>query len=353
MRRRVEYPSPSVGRLMGSASFYKYCPARRAVEILRTRILRFTPPLFFNDPFEFRPSLLGRAIGDGEVYDRELLDLNSLQPLGILHDIVSRFNDRVGILSLTADCRNLLMWSHYGENHSGAAIEFDASNNFFKSATSDDGLLNVLGKVKYTDKRPTLTDAFLRSVNYQFLSARWSAWLTLLAERHDLFFTKSKQWAHEREWRLVRQLKSGDDAVLSRLARLSGHGLRGAIPSNLRTIDPSELRSVPAEAIRSVILGACCRRQGTGDIDGLEEVVWKVILSDRSLSHVKVKRAVLSPTRYEVVVFDTEDPDELRRHLPQQEVQWYEAGFAGREAAKADLESGTVRPCVFSIEEFL
>ncbi|MEJ8827109.1 DUF2971 domain-containing protein [Variovorax humicola] len=41
-------------------------------------------------------------------------------------------NRNVGVLSLTEDPINELMWAHYANSHSGFAVGLDMSNEFFQ-----------------------------------------------------------------------------------------------------------------------------------------------------------------------------------------------------------------------------
>lgn len=96
----------------------------------------------------------------------------------------STLRHKIGILSLTEDPLNVVMWSHYGDNHTGVAIEFDARHRWFN--------------------RPrTQTDEFLRlrPVNYVDLSLRDRTFPQVAEE--NLLLTKSVEWAYEREWRLL------------------------------------------------------------------------------------------------------------------------------------------------------
>lgn len=333
-------------------SIYKYFSARRGVEFIEKRIIRFTPPLFFNDPFEFRPCLSTWSTGSYKSLDQELIELNCNLPVSPLQDIVSRINERVGILSLTEDSKNLLMWSHYAENHSGIVIEFKADHPFFTKEKLDSGLLNVFGKINYSERRPIVTAELLRELNYQILSPTWSGWLSILQQKHDLFFTKSKDWSYEREWRLIRQLYSYESIPKLLSLHLGLYGLTGAFPSNARTVSEEELHAVPADAISSVIIGALGRREGSGGIDGIEEVLWRIVLTTEELQHVKIKRAILAPDRYELTIIDTENQDELRRFLPNVECNAYVIGFAGRSAVEADIKNGINRPNLFTVDKY-
>ena len=85
-----------------------------------------------------------------------------------------------GILSLTTNRNNFLMWSHYTESHKGICIGFDVNK-------VNDIVSGTLGSVVYDDKLPI---KHLNSNVIEFITG--------------LLFTKSKVWEYEDEYRLVK-----------------------------------------------------------------------------------------------------------------------------------------------------
>lgn len=86
----------------------------------------------------------------------------------------------VGVLSLTTDNSNVLMWSHYAKNHSGICLGFERNNN------------NLLGsiktkKVRYLKHRPRVS--LLETMHEKY------------GKMDEMLFRKSKHWVHEKEWR--------------------------------------------------------------------------------------------------------------------------------------------------------
>ena len=75
-----------------------------------------------------------------------------------------------GILCLTEDPKNILMWSHYAANHTGVCLEFYRANG---------------SKLK-SDARPV-----------RYVSSRYQG------KGSDLVFDKFVGWQYEREWRLL------------------------------------------------------------------------------------------------------------------------------------------------------
>jgi Protein of unknown function (DUF2971) len=150
----------------------------------------------FNDPFDcVVPSLLetpGTVIKryleefvdrhfskapDAEKIEKlsELMSVSALE--GIRRDLQDDV-DKAGVLSFSKIRDDILMWSHYADKHKGLCLEFDGSANciFFGEAQP----------VEYTDYTPLP-----------------------LNENPDrqmtrIILTKSKHWAYEQEYRIVR-----------------------------------------------------------------------------------------------------------------------------------------------------
>lgn len=119
----------------------------------------------------------------GEIPATELL--NKLAELE--RDAFAKKIQRIGILSLSEVNDNILMWSHYAEQHRGLCVELPRVSQ------------NMLAKnehtlpVRYSVKKPII------SVNEQLLGDE-----SLKKEiKRSLIYTKSADWAYEREWRFV------------------------------------------------------------------------------------------------------------------------------------------------------
>lgn len=170
----------------------------RLQETLFESKLYFATPSQFNDPFEFKPK---RMSADSSDLD-ELLVKKYIDPsLDLLYQAVCTELDNFGICCFSEKRNDILMWSHYSEKHTGACLEFDTNNEFFKT----------LQPVDYQSERH---DIDLKN---------W--------EQRDIVFKvmlrKLRSWCYEKEWRLIR--KPG-----------------------------KELVSFPLDILKSVIFGAHC-----------------------------------------------------------------------------------------------
>jgi hypothetical protein len=121
---------------------YKYVSLDR-IDILKNRSIRFTQPLNWNDPFDMLKSVnnpITKYDCTGFLNTKDIL----------MYEIIIADINYLG-LSLTENNNNLLMWSHYAENHKGFVIEFNTNSKMFIDHDK-----SLFKKVKYTTKRPSL-----------------------------------------------------------------------------------------------------------------------------------------------------------------------------------------------------
>ncbi|MCU1314912.1 MAG: hypothetical protein JWN63_234 [Candidatus Acidoferrum typicum] len=207
---------------------FKYVTINTLTQILTSGI-RFTQPGAFNDPFELLPEICvpidqaernlsisfdiaakRRNPRVGEVGENvegyNCCDITS-------RHILKELNRSVGIVCLSRDGGSLLMWSHYADQYTGAVIEFDGSNEFFRDQID----------IEYRSHRPR-----------KDISAYLSAGVPIpLAE----LCVKSDKWAYEDEVRIVRNLDGCEG---------TGHLSRGF---------PIYVQKVPQNSIREITLG--------------------------------------------------------------------------------------------------
>ena len=148
------------------------------------------------------------------------------------------------------------MWAHYADSHRGFVVGLETDHDSLKNRA--DGVPRRCQRVLYTRDRPkqeTLTD--------------------LTAE--EAFFTKSLDWAYEREWRML-------DSVFHADKELGG------------AAEPVFLFDFHPDAVREVILGARMNRDSSAEV--------LAALRDPDYTHVQLRRADLHPDEYRVVLRD-------------------------------------------------
>lgn len=189
---------------------YKYRslagPASTFVERIFTHNeLYFPKPSEFNDPFDCSPTasleatdeqfaeyldgLYKRRMPHLSRADRRLSVKNAMKDrvrnhkshlaLQTLAGSLSQVVELAGVLSLSAKCDHILMWSHYADSHRGVCLRFKASSTtpFFGRAQ----------RVSYQTARPKLN---------------------LIMDSHEVqsekaLLTKADFWGYEEEWRII------------------------------------------------------------------------------------------------------------------------------------------------------
>lgn len=277
---------------------YKYYGPDR-LDILATRLLRYSPLGAFNDPFEGRPEVTGLSTSEQtislidkhlpeetrrayeslppyvqatvpykQVYfmaqalaqakETEILGQLQAQMPMIMSFVSGKLDELLGVFCLSEVPDSILMWSHYGASHAGFVLEFDSKHTHFNEVKSRDDDLRRLRRVLYRDTRP---------------SSHLDAMTTT-----ELFLVKSAHWAYEREWRIVRALSDADTVLPG-------------------TPFPVHLFAFPSQALTGVIIGARATRE-------VSHFISSVIASDTELQHVRIRRAVPDSTHFHLQLVD-------------------------------------------------
>lgn len=264
--------------------------------ILQSRLIRFSQPSAFNDPFEFLPYIeaidtpenitakfqqamnndfskeyaalddltKSQITGDqfrtymqsffltAENNSADIFNQLALYTQGKIHEVSSQ---HMGVLCLSERHDDLLMWAHYADCHKGFVIEFDSDSPFFHQQRSEKDDLRYLRPVLYSKERPVVT-------------------LTN-TDMSELFLTKSEHWEYEKEWRMVVGLVDADKVIPN---------VGGDIC----------LYEFPAEAIRAVFVGSKMQE------DTFSALI-KNIESDRLLNHLKIFKGKVHPVNYSLI----------------------------------------------------
>ncbi|WP_432745900.1 DUF2971 domain-containing protein [Methylobacter sp. G7] len=264
---------------------YKYLPAKR-LDVLKSLKIRFTQLRALNDPFEALPLINTNSETEAFIEQMELdaqdlwknqfpeeqspenyetlqntignlkIDiLERMSPSSIGVKVVDMINPKILILSLSKTFSNLLMWSHYADNHKGFVIGFDESHEFFYRKDHR-GANTSPNKVSYTTQR---------SVTHQ---SDYDSYEKILCE-------KSINWAYEEEVRIFRSFKK-DTRICS------GNDEAGY---------PIYLFELPKECIKSVYIGANAQPDLKNEI--LSSIKYHDLCAD-------IYEIVMSKTCYEI-----------------------------------------------------
>ena len=139
------------------------------VEALLNHYFYLSDPGSFNDPFDCNINLLGDFEGRPQ-----------------LKSVKRNIYKNIGITSFSETIDNHLMWAHYTNNYNGWALEFKG-----------DGI--DIGLNKQEIGRHTLTRVIYPELPPKVLQAYPFA-------QHYVLTTKMKNWAYEKEWRIIADL---------------------------------------------------------------------------------------------------------------------------------------------------
>lgn len=179
--------------------FYKYMRAENVIKLLESKTLWFSSPKNFNDPFDcnvdlldFTPShegikeFINQKVSGNRATRREEIAKNKRDPFRIKSQVAGQTQTnfhKSGVCCYSEVNDNILMWSHYSDNHKGVCLKFNSS-------------LRTLG---------TMT----AKVNYLSGYLTSNFWHEKGGAIYHLVFTKAADWKYEREIRSIRILDNG------------------------------------------------------------------------------------------------------------------------------------------------
>ena len=193
---------------------YRYTTAERAICVLTSRLIFIPKPVRFNDPFDcaikFDREITAeelicascstyRAQGHDWASIKRILD-KWIQDDGTVTkekrkemlETAQEFADsnaKMGVLSLSEIPLSPLMMAHYADQHRGVCIGFTRATG---NKLGDD---DITAPILYSDFYPRV---------------RFGDILKCDGSLHkQMFFTKARDWAYEREWRML--VNNGDD----------------------------------------------------------------------------------------------------------------------------------------------
>ncbi len=205
---------------------YKYVNVETFKKIWENKKIRFTQLSELNDPYEnkvLEPNI------DLRIDHFKILDISKRENISYINNMITidtheckmlylkmqnEFNKRFGVLSLTSDPFNMLMWSHYGDSHKGVVIGIDISNEIFNNDSFWIKANN--GKVRYSSKKPKIT--FKLNRNIEEVAKLGMMCTTFECESiniKDIFLNKSLVWKYEKEVRLVKDFSKDKGFVVN------------------------------------------------------------------------------------------------------------------------------------------
>ncbi len=163
---------------------------------------------------------------------------------------------RRGLYCLTPDPLSILMWSHYGANHTGICLEFHVGNGLFLDAPA----------VEYLSEYPTiLTEELFTPATVK-----------------SILLTKAECWKYEDEFRLI--------------------GSPDVLEGNPLKLHDNYLK-LPDLALMSVIVGC------NGDYEAVRSMV------EKNAPGLRVSQIVRAPNDYKLFFALATDRDRNRKML--------------------------------------
>lgn len=221
--------------------FYKYATPETVIAILKSKSVRYSSPLKFNDPFDIQSGLhfdfdietlhdkiLDRAVE--LISSKDILSVDPNDPWGqwitelrlyyptqgfnrdkwkkdtvtLFEWLIKEFKATqikyqdhwktllpdVRVFCVSEERDNLLMWAHYAKDHTGAVLEF-------LSLPEEDNPLSIAQPVQYSaSPMPFFTEnewieeiLSLKKIEFKELNKRYD-------------YEKGIAWSHEKEWRI-------------------------------------------------------------------------------------------------------------------------------------------------------
>ena len=148
----------------------------------------------------YTPQIIGNAykILDGKISFMHPSKFNDPFDCTCLFANGNTVTNNIRVFCSIQNEKDILMWSYYGENHTGYCFEYSKSDIIYALSQIHNGIC-IMGKVDYTYKRPNYK---LNSNNITFTSIKRIIECT---------FSKYKKWDHEDEYRFVLITNSTSD----------------------------------------------------------------------------------------------------------------------------------------------
>jgi hypothetical protein len=186
------------------STLYKYRSCRKEhFSILKKKRFYFSDPSHFNDPYDCQIDIkeaVQQAIEHAET-NKKISIKDKIRKLIKLNDFFQKIEKDVkscGVLSFAKRNENVLMWSHYADQHKGYCLGFNLSERF----TEYNSEHFIIGKsdIKYFEDNPFIE--FFLEFSETNESIPWDDfWIPLLALG---MASKSEPWDYEEEVRVLR-----------------------------------------------------------------------------------------------------------------------------------------------------
>lgn len=300
--------------------FYKYT-IFHGIESLINPAVRISPAKILNDPFECRFN---------EEVKKSIREKMSLRGLGFdvnpdfpkesegshLMFLIDKEVDNYGIFSLSETPRNMLMWAHYSNEHTGICIGY--KKDIFDSIPDKiEDYISIAArytpvKVNYDNIRP------------QVINKSSSELEKIQAYTYQQLTTKSDDWMYEKEHRCIIPIHWSDevkiiddsdaDLDMKQTGIIRDLINEGRIKKNKNGNYDGELLSVIISFYKTYKGAVFLKNINKGSIDSIylgcrfnqrdaNKIISLVSKEGNGLSHIKIFQCIPSPNRFEIIPY--------------------------------------------------
>ena len=187
-------------------TLYKYRSySARSLEMLIKREIYFASPEQLNDPYDCRLNVrdaLSAAITKAAETKNQALDkhLDRFRRMDRLYDKMQADIQGAGIFSLARSPKNVLMWSHYADDHRGFAVGFQLSEKFITHRNSE----QIVGAADAYYAKANPFSEFFGQFAPRATKSDWNEFWTSILEIG--LRAKGDVWAYEVEVRILRKM---------------------------------------------------------------------------------------------------------------------------------------------------
>lgn len=158
--------------------------------------LYFAAPEELNDPFDCKLDIEKSILhAKTKLNSEQKRNLDRLLNYKKSHEVMQKSIGKIGVCSFSLDTKNVLMWSHYSNNHKGMTILY----RFPEEYLNDEDYFLGNSEVKY--ENDPLTKWFINNaVKSEINSREYLFKLAII-----ILTSKNPKWYYEKEARIIRK----------------------------------------------------------------------------------------------------------------------------------------------------
>lgn len=181
---------------MSEYRFFKYRDINKySLDSLVRGVLYFAPPAKLNDPFDCKLDIKKSILHAASKLKNEAAgNLIAFAEDEKLYENIRDDISRIGICSFSLDTKNVLMWSHYSNNHRGMTILYEFPEKYLNDKDLFIGITNV------SYEEDSLTSWFMSIAEKTDMSTK--DYILELAQ--VVLTSKNPEWEYEKEVRIIR-----------------------------------------------------------------------------------------------------------------------------------------------------